>query len=68
MPQSPAAPGLQRNGDERQQFVSAVKHSLGGASRSLDYAQCPAAVAVGQGRKITIILVIRKSKYILFNA
>jgi hypothetical protein len=50
MSQSPAMPGLWGNGDERQSTVSAMKHSPAWASRSLDYAQCPAAVAAGQGR------------------
>jgi hypothetical protein len=51
MSQTPAMPGLRRNVDERQAFVSAMKHSPAWASHSLDYAQSPAAVAARQGRE-----------------
>jgi len=68
MPQRPAAPGLRGLGDERQAIVSALKHSPPQSPRCLDYAHCLAAVVVGQSQRKFHILVIRKSKYILFNA
>jgi len=68
MPQSPAAPGLERNGDERQAVVSGVQHLPAGSGGALAMLSVPAAVAAKQGPGDNGFSVIRKSKYILFIA